>query len=57
MIDTGCNHPRLPSVVAGGDYVSTGDGTQDCDGHGTLVAGIISAAPATATGSPASHPR
>jgi membrane-anchored mycosin MYCP len=25
--------------------VSTGDGTQDCDAHGTLVAGIIAAAP------------
>ncbi len=35
---------RLPETVAGGDYVSTGDGTQDCDGHGTAVAGIISAA-------------
>jgi membrane-anchored mycosin MYCP len=30
-------------VVPGGDYVSTGDGTQDCDAHGTLVAGIIAA--------------
>ncbi|HNM10280.1 MAG TPA: type VII secretion-associated serine protease mycosin [Mycobacterium sp.] len=46
VIDTGVQpHPRLPSVVSGGDYVSTGDGTQDCDGHGTLVAGIIGAAP------------
>ena len=27
-----------------GDYVFTGDGTQDCDAHGTLVAGIIAAA-------------
>jgi membrane-anchored mycosin MYCP len=33
----------LPGVVPGGDYVFTGDGTQDCDAHGTLVAGIIAA--------------
>ncbi|WP_066907588.1 type VII secretion-associated serine protease mycosin [Mycobacterium interjectum] len=45
VIDTGVSpHPRLPHVVPGGDYVSTGDGTQDCDAHGTLVAGIIAAA-------------
>jgi membrane-anchored mycosin MYCP len=45
VIDTGVSrHPRLPDVVAGGDYVFTGDGTQDCDAHGTLVAGIIAAA-------------
>jgi membrane-anchored mycosin MYCP len=45
VIDTGVSpHPRLPDVVPGGDYVSTGDGTQDCDAHGTLVAGIIAAA-------------
>ncbi len=45
VIDTGvARHPRLPDVVPGGDYVSTGDGTQDCDAHGTLVAGIISGA-------------
>ena len=46
VIDTGVSrHPRLSDVVAGGDYVSTGDGTQDCDAHGTLVAGIIAATP------------
>lgn len=45
VIDTGISrHRRLPNVVPGGDYVSTGDGTQDCDAHGTLVAGIIAAA-------------
>ncbi|ORW98009.1 type VII secretion-associated serine protease mycosin [Mycobacterium sp. IEC1808] len=42
VIDTGVSrHPRLPDVVPGGDYVFTGDGTQDCDAHGTLVAGIL----------------
>jgi len=45
VIDTGvAPHSRLPKTAAGGDYVFTGDGTQDCDGHGTAVAGIISAA-------------
>ncbi|CAN5304327.1 type VII secretion system ESX-4 serine protease mycosin MycP4 [soil metagenome] len=46
VIDTGVNrHPRLAHLEGGGDYVATGDGTQDCDGHGTIVAGIIAAAP------------
>lgn len=46
VIDTGVSpHSRLPDTAAGGDYVYTGDGTQDCDGHGTAVAGIIAAAP------------
>lgn len=46
VIDTGVQpHPRLPRVIAGGDYVSSGDGRQDCDGHGTVVAGIIAAGP------------
>jgi membrane-anchored mycosin MYCP len=45
VIDTGVSrHRLLPHLVAGGDYVFTGDGTQDCDGHGTIVAGIIGAA-------------
>jgi len=44
VIDTGVTpHPRLAHLIGGGDYVSTGDGTQDCDGHGTMVAGIIAA--------------
>ncbi|WP_027331770.1 type VII secretion-associated serine protease mycosin [Mycolicibacterium tusciae] len=44
VIDTGVSrHRLLPRLVPGGDYVSTGDGTADCDGHGTIVAGIIGA--------------
>ncbi|MGK2879417.1 MAG: type VII secretion-associated serine protease mycosin [Mycobacterium sp.] len=44
VIDTGVSrHLQLPGLVGGGDYVSTGDGTHDCDGHGTIVAGIIAA--------------
>jgi membrane-anchored mycosin MYCP len=44
VIDTGVStHPRLSRLMAGGDYVFTGDGTQDCDGHGTVVAGLIAA--------------
>lgn len=46
VIDTGVNpHPRLSNLERGGDYVSRTDGTVDCDGHGTLVAGIIAARP------------
>ncbi|MGQ4618037.1 type VII secretion-associated serine protease mycosin [Nocardia sp. R7R-8] len=44
VIDTGvARHPRLPGLIAGGDYVSNTDGTEDCDAHGTLVAGLIAA--------------
>jgi membrane-anchored mycosin MYCP len=51
VIDTGVSrHRLLPHLVAGGDYVSTGDGTDDCDGHGTVVAGIIGAASDAASG-------
>jgi len=46
VIDTGVNrHPRLRALEPGGDYVSNTDGLADCDAHGTLVAGIIAAAP------------
>ncbi len=49
VIDTGVNrHPRLPALQGGGDYVSSTDGLQDCDAHGTLVAGIIAAQPSPA---------
>ncbi|MGW4370849.1 type VII secretion-associated serine protease mycosin [Nocardia takedensis] len=45
VIDTGvARHPRLPDLDAAGDYVAAvGDGTEDCDGHGTFVAGLIAA--------------
>lgn len=44
VIDTGvARHRLLPRLVPGGDFVFTGDGTDDCDGHGTVVAGIIGA--------------
>lgn len=46
VIDTGVRPgPRLPNVIGGGDFLSTGDGLSDCDGHGTLVAGIIGGQP------------
>ncbi|UXA20578.1 type VII secretion-associated serine protease mycosin [Mycobacterium sp. SMC-4] len=46
VIDTGvAPHRRLPNLIPGGDFVSTQDGTADCDGHGTAVAGIIAARP------------
>jgi membrane-anchored mycosin MYCP len=51
VIDTGVNrHPRLPALEGGGDYVSNTDGLQDCDAHGTLVAGLIAGAPSPADG-------
>jgi len=46
VIDTGVRPgPRLPTVGPGGDFVETTDGLTDCDGHGTLVAGIIAGQP------------
>lgn len=42
VIDTGVRPgPRLPNVDPGGDFVESTDGLTDCDGHGTLVAGLI----------------
>ncbi|BBY27630.1 type VII secretion-associated serine protease mycosin [Mycolicibacterium sediminis] len=46
VIDTGVRPgPRLPNVEPGGDYVENTDGLTDCDGHGTLVAGLIAGQP------------
>lgn len=54
VIDTGVRpQPRLPGMIAGGDYVdpaSGSNGFDDCEGHGTIVAGIIGAAPAPTDG-------
>nr|WP_156657928.1 type VII secretion-associated serine protease mycosin [Mycobacterium kyorinense] len=49
VIDTGVTpHPRLPRLAGGGDYVMAGgDGLSDCDAHGTLVASMIAATPAS----------
>ncbi|KLO27969.1 type VII secretion-associated serine protease mycosin [Mycobacterium haemophilum] len=48
IVDTGVRpSPRLPNVDAGGDYVESSDGLTDCDGHGTLVAGIVAGQPAS----------
>lgn len=46
VIDTGVTpHPLLAGrLKSGGDYVDAGgNGLEDCDGHGTQVAGIIAA--------------
>jgi len=46
VIDTGVKPgPRLPNVAPGGDFVQATDGLTDCDGHGTLVAGLIAGQP------------
>jgi membrane-anchored mycosin MYCP len=46
VIDTGVQPgPRLPNLEAGGDFVAGTDGLTDCDGHGTLVAGLIAGQP------------
>lgn len=52
VIDTGVRpQPRLPGMIPGGDFVDpAGNGFDDCDGHGTIVAGIIGAAEAPTDG-------
>ncbi|MGH3980989.1 MAG: type VII secretion-associated serine protease mycosin [Pseudonocardiaceae bacterium] len=52
VIDSGVNpHPRLRGRLDdGGDYILGASGTSDCEGHGTVVAGIIAAAPEAGTG-------
>ncbi|ERG69142.1 type VII secretion-associated serine protease mycosin [Segniliparus rugosus] len=51
ILGTGvARNPRLPNLVGGGDYVGQTDGLDDCDGVGTLVAGIVGAQPAPGDG-------
>lgn len=53
VIDTGVTpNPAFGNRLHGlGDYVvKGGDGLSDCDGHGTLVAGIIAATPDPSSG-------
>ncbi|MCV7286033.1 type VII secretion-associated serine protease mycosin [Mycolicibacterium wolinskyi] len=46
VIDSGVNpNKRLRHLEPAGDYIGDTDGTFDCDHHGTLVAGLIAAAP------------
>jgi membrane-anchored mycosin MYCP len=51
VIDSGVQpHPRLAGrLIDGGDYIENRGGLFDCDGHGTVVAGLIAAAPDPAT--------
>lgn len=51
VLDTGVRpSPRLPNVEAGGDFVETTEGLTDCDGHGTLLAGIVAGQPSAEDG-------
>ncbi|MGL6236510.1 MAG: type VII secretion-associated serine protease mycosin [Segniliparus sp.] len=51
VLGTGvARNPRLTHLVGGGDYVGTTDGLDDCDGTGTLVAGIVGGRPAPGDG-------
>lgn len=44
VIDSGVNpNVRLPNLIGGGDYIMGGDGLNDCDHHGTVIAGLIAA--------------
>ncbi|WP_277831486.1 type VII secretion-associated serine protease mycosin [Speluncibacter jeojiensis] len=51
VIDTGVSrNPRLHSLEGGGDFIGGSDGTSDCDGHGTAVAGLIAGASSQSDG-------
>jgi membrane-anchored mycosin MYCP len=45
IIDTGVQPSARLRVEGGGDYVQSTNGLTDCDGHGTMVAGIIGGQP------------
>jgi membrane-anchored mycosin MYCP len=58
VIDTGVSpHARFPHLLPGGDYIMSGDGLSDCDAHGTIVASVIGAAPASGAATPPAAPR
>src|ERR1700753_1536015 len=58
VIDTGVSpHPRFQHLFPGGDYIMSGDGLSDCDAHGTIVASMIGAAPASGAAGPPVGPR
>ena len=60
VLDSGVDrrHPQLRGrVLPGRDLLDGGDGSTDCVGHGTAVAGIIAAAPAGGTGFAGLAPR
>ncbi|MDT5348686.1 MAG: rane-anchored mycosin [Mycobacterium sp.] len=59
VIDTGVTpHSRFQHLIPGGDYVMPGgDGLSDCDAHGTIVASMIGAAPASGAAGPPAAPR
>lgn len=51
VIDSGVQPvSRLPNLTPGGDYVSDTEGLEDCDHHGTLIAGVIAAQPSVNDG-------
>ena len=47
IIDSGvAPQARLPNLAPGGDYIDpAASGLTDCDGHGTVIAGLIGGAP------------
>ncbi|EUA38649.1 subtilase family protein [Mycobacterium avium subsp. avium 2285 (R)] len=58
VLDTGVRPgPRLPNVEPGGDFVETTDGLTDCDGHGTLLAGLVAGQPSPDDGFAGVAPR
>jgi membrane-anchored mycosin MYCP len=59
LIDTGVTpSPRFPALFPGGDYVQglPNGGLTDCESHGTVVASIIGAAPASPADRPIPRP-